>query len=366
MKKLLVSMVLSTVLLTGCTFLKNDEGIIKVNDSVITQAEFDDEFDKTVNNSFLKNFGGSANLKKSEDNTMYVLFRDKITNELIIKHLLEAEIAKRGIKVTDEDMKNEMKMIIDKVGSKEELAKLLNQRGISNKEFTKDLRTQIEIKKLVDSVTKIKVTEKDAEKYYNANISQFKHGEQVRASHILVSADTLQIIKDIKSKNKNISNEDLNKKVDEKIATQKAKAEQILLTLKSNPDEFEKIAIKSSDDKASGERGGELGYFTKETMVKEFSNVAFSMKPNTISDKLVQTPYGFHIIKVTDRVVAGTTPFAKVKNEIIFYLETQKQVEVLKNLTSGLMKTAKIEYLNETYKPKPIEPKIIQKNNTKK
>ena len=89
-------------------------------------------------------------------------------------------------------------------------------------------------------------------------------------------------------------------------------------------------------------------------MVPEFSNAAFSMKPDTISDKLVQSPYGFHIIKVTDRMAAGSTPFAKVKDEIKFYLETQKQIEILKNLTQGLMKNAKIEYLNESYDPRKI------------
>lgn len=61
-------------------------------------------------------------------------------------------------------------------------------------------------------------------------------------------------------------------------------------------------------------------------MVPEFANAAFSMKPNTVSETLVQSPYGFHIIKVTDRMEAGSTPFAKVKDEIKFYLETQKQI----------------------------------------
>ena len=74
------------------------------------------------------------------------------------------------------------------------------------------------------------------------------------------------------------------------------------------------------------------------------------MKPNTISETLVKTPYGYHIIKVTDRTEAGTQPFVKVKDEIKFYLETQKQIEVLKNLTTGLMKSAKVEYLDVSFK----------------
>ena len=220
------------------------------------------------------------------------------------------------------------------------------------------MKTQIKIKKLVDSIQKVNVTDADAEKYYNTHKNEFTHGEQVRASHILISANMLEMIQQIKAKNPDIDPTELNKKVEEQIAAQKAKAESILAEVKKNPDNFEKIAQQKSDDKASGERGGQLGFFPKEAMVPEFANAAFSMKPNTISETLVQSPYGFHIIKVTDRMAAGSTPFAKVKDEIKFYLETQKQVEVLKNLTDGLMKNAKIEYLNESFNPKKIAKQV--------
>ncbi len=370
MKKLLTCLAISTVLFSGCTLMNKSEGIIKVNDTVITQGEFDKAFDTTVDKSFLKAFGGSKNFVKSDENPMYGIFKDKIVNELIVKSLLDEEIAKRGITASEEDVQNELKTIIDKVGSKEELNKLLKARGISNAQFTEDLKTQIKIKKLVNSIEKINITDKDAENYYNTHKNEFTHGEQVRASHILISANTLELIQKIKEKNPEINPTDLNTKVEEQIAAQKAKAESILKEVKQNPADFEKIAQKKSDDKASAERGGELGFFPKEAMVPEFSNAAFSMKPNTISDNLVQSPYGFHIIKVTDRMEAGSTPFDKVKDEIKFYLETQKQISVLKKLTEGLMKNAKIEYLNESYNPKrvikPITPEPKQtKEQTK-
>ena len=104
-----------------------------------------------------------------------------------------------------------------------------------------------------------------------------------------------------------------------------------------------------------------MGFFGKEQMVPEFANKAFSMKPNTISD-LVATQYGYHIIKVTDRMEAGVTPFVKVKDELIFYLETKNQIEVLKQITSGLMKQADIQYLNDSYNPaKTVDVKPEQK-----
>lgn len=366
MKKLLTCLALSTVLFSGCTLMHKSEGIIKVNDTVITQNEFDDAFDKTVDKSFFKSFGGSKNFVKSDENPMYGIFKDKIVHELIIKSLLDEEIAKRGITATEEDVEKELKSVIDKVGSKEELNRMLKQREVSNAQFTEDLKTQIKIKKLVDSINKINVTDADTKQYYDTHKDEFKHGEQVRASHILISANTLEIIQEIKGKNPDMDPTELNKKVEERIAAQKAKAEATLAEVKKNPDSFEAIAQKKSDDKASGEKGGELGFFSKEAMVPEFSNAAFSMKPNTISESLVQSPYGFHIIKVTDRMEAGSTPYAKVKDEIKFYLETQKQIETLKKLTEGLMKNAKIEYLNESFDPKRVVKEVTPEPQEKK
>lgn len=366
MKKLLTCLALSTVLFSGCTLMHKSEGIIKVNDTVITQAEFDKAFDETIDKSFLKAFGGSKNLVKSDDSPMFGIFKDKIVNELIVKSLLDQEIAKRGITATPDDVQAELKTIIDKVGSKEELNKLLKQRGVSNDQFTEDLKTQIKIKKLVNSINKISVSDADTKKYYDTHKAEFTHGEQVRASHILFSANTIELIQQIKAKNPNMEPDELNTKVEEQVASQKTKAEAVLAQVKQNPDDFAKIAEKYSDDKASAERGGELGFFTKEAMVPEFSKAAFSMKPNTVSENLVKSPYGFHIIKVTDRMEAGTTPYVKVKDEIKFYLETQKQIEVLKKLTDGLMKNAKVEYLNDKYDPRKVPVKVETKEVEKK
>ena len=349
MKKLLVCLAMSTVLFTGCSFL-HQNGIVEVNGHVITQAEFDREFDKSVDKSMLQAFGGSKNFLKSEENPMYNVFKEKVVNELIIKALLDSEIEIRGIDATKEDIQNELKSVVDKVGSKEELNRILKERNISNAQFTEDLKTQIKIRKLINSVEKVKVTDAEVQKYYDTHKKEFVHGEQVRASHILISANLLEMIRTLKEKNADMTPTEMNAEIEKQMAKQKEKAEAILAEVKKNPDNFAKIASQKSDDKGSAERGGELGFFTKEAMVPEFSKAAFSMKPNTISD-LIQTNYGYHIIKVTDRIEAGTTPFVKVKDELKFYLETQKQVAILKDLTASLMKTADIKYLDDNFNP---------------
>lgn len=349
MKKILISAMLSVFLLSGCSLLSCNDAVIKVNDKVIKKCELDKAIDKEINNSFLKNFGGASNFVKSENDYMYLIFKEKASKELIIQTLFEEEVAKRGITVSDEEVKAEMKATIDKVGSKDDLNKILKRDGISNDEFIKGLKNQVKYKKLVDTIKEIKITDADAKKYYEENLGKFKKEEQVRASHILISNDTLKIIQDIKKKDKNISPEELNSRVEKITAEQKTKAENILKQVLSDPDSFEKVAREVSDDKGSAERGGELGYFVKVgQMVPEFAEAAFAMKPNTINEKLVKTQFGYHIIKVTDRTEPGTTPFVKVKDEIKYYLETKERVAVLKNLSDGLLKTAKIEYLDKS------------------
>lgn len=362
-KKILATIALSAVLLTGCSFF-GGETIIKVNDKNITQADFDKSFDRAAGNSMFAQMG--IDVKNDKTNFMYLMMKDKVVNELIVKTLIDEEIAKKNIKVTKEDTDKEIKNIIDKVGSKEKFNEILKQNGMNPTQFKKDLTEELKMKKLVEMVQKVSVSEAEAKKFYNENITKFKNPDKVRASHILITANPEEIKEKITSdpNAKSMSPQEVKAKIDEELGKQKAKAEKLLVEVQKNPKDFAKFAKENSDDKTSAEKGGDLGFFAKQEMVEPFSKAAFAQKPNTIS-ALVQTPYGYHIILVTDRMQAGQEPFAKVKGEIINYLESQKQVKILENLIESLKKQAKIEYVNAEYNPKSIQEimKIQAKKN---
>jgi len=74
-----------------------------------------------------------------------------------------------------------------------------------------------------------------------------------------------------------------------------------------------------------------------------------------VHDKLVRSQYGYHIILVTDRATAGTDPYEKVQSDIKGYLQNQKQLELIDNLTESLKKQAKIEYINSEYDPANVQ-----------
>ena len=360
-KKLFATVAISTILLTGCTFNQKDT-IIKVNNQNITQSQFDSVFDKAVGSSMLAQMG--IDVKKDKSGFLYLMLKDKVVNELIVKSLIEQEIEKRKIKITKEDTNNELKSIIDKVGSKEKFNEILKQNGISADQFKKDLVEEVKMKKLVDTLAKVQISESDAKKFYKENITKFKYPDKVRASHILISANPEEIKEKITSDpaSKGLSKEEIKAKIDKELATKLEKAQKILAEVKKDPSSFEKLAKENSDDATSAKQGGDLGFFTREEMVEPFAKAAFAQKPNTISE-IVQSPYGYHIILVKDRMKAGQEPFEKVKTEIIAYLENQGQVKVLENLIESLKKQAKIEYVNPEYNPAEIQKAL--KNQAK-
>lgn len=129
----------------------------------------------------------------------------------------------------------------------------------------------------------VNLTDSDIRNYYDSNKKEFEKPEEIRARHILVKTEP--------------------------------EAKEILDILKLNKEPFEKIAKERSLDPGSKPNGGDLGYFTKGRMVKEFEDAAFKLKPGELSD-IVKTNYGFHIIKLEDKKEPYVEEFDKVKDSI--------------------------------------------------
>ncbi|MDR1167523.1 MAG: peptidylprolyl isomerase [Heliobacteriaceae bacterium] len=356
-KKLLTVLAISAVLFSGCG-LKSGETVIKVNDTDITRAQFDKTFNKQANSGMAAALG--IDVKDKKNAFMYLLVKERVVNELTVKALLEQELQKRGITVSKEDTNNAIKEIIEKVGSKEQLDAILKQNNISSSDFRKELTEEIKMKKLASELGSSNVTDADCKKYYKQNPDKFQYPEKIRASHILIAASPQEIEEIIISdkNNKNLAPDQVKSKVNEELAAKKAKAQELLAQAKKDPSQFAKLAKENSDDTTSAQKGGDLGFFSAKEMVPEFSKAAFSVKPNTVNNSVVQTVYGYHIIFVTDRMTAGKQPYEKVKNNIKAYLENQKQVELLDNLTESLKKNAKIEYADSSFNPVTIREEL--------
>lgn len=353
MKKLFLTLIASAFLLSGCGLKPNV--VIKVNNQNITKSQFDKAYEKAAKHSQLAQMG--IDIPEDENNLMYLMVKDRVVNDLIVKELLNQELKKRNITVSKKEIEAEHQKMVDKLGSKDKFNEILKQNGIKYSDFEEDLKQELMMKKLVNIIHPVKISESDAKSFYNKNLDKFKTPDQVRASHILVMANPVEIKEGLTKKNKTLTEAEINQQVQVEMAMRYKKAQEIANEIKSTPDRFEAKAREVSDDKASAEKGGDIGFFSKNDMVKEFSDTAFKLRPNTISE-VVQTPYGFHIIKVTDRKAAGQQPYEKIKSQLIQYLTAQAQVKALEQFLTMLKSQAVIEYVDDSYNPVQIESKM--------
>jgi peptidyl-prolyl cis-trans isomerase D len=169
----------------------------------------------------------------------------------------------------------------------------------------------------VDFMRQVNVDDAEVKKFYDENAGKFSGNEQRRASHILIGFG--------------VSASEAQK------THAKAKAQEILAAIKKDPKSFESLAIKHSQDPGSAVKGGDLGSFARGAMVKPFEDAAFSMKLNQVSG-LVESEFGYHIIKVTE-ITGASSDFNSLKPQIkgdLMYQKAQaefvKQAEVFSNL----------------------------------
>jgi peptidyl-prolyl cis-trans isomerase D len=156
----------------------------------------------------------------------------------------------------------------------------------------------------VDAVKKnISVNEADLKTYYEQNAQRLSGAEERRASHILITSP------------KTASAAEREKA--------KAKAEELLAVVKKAPDTFADIARKNSQDPGSATNGGDLDFFARSAMVKPFEDAAFSMKKGEISP-VVESDFGYHIIKLTDIKAPKQRSFEDVKTELEADLKKQQ------------------------------------------
>lgn len=358
-KKMVITLCAVATLFTGCTFSGNKDAIIEVNDKVITKGDFERDFNKEINNPVFKQLGLKVDKKNS---FMYMLIKGRVINSLIVRSLVEQEIEKRHIKVTSKDVDKAIQEKINQIGSRQKFNEILKQNGVSSAQYKKDLTEELKIEKLVSMIEKVEITEKDARKYYNSHIDQFKYPDKVRASHILIAANPYELREAYKAKHKDATDAEVEAVVAQELQEKLSEAEKVLAEVKKNPSSFAKVAREVSDDTGSAQQGGDLGFFSAQEMVEPFSKAAFAQSPNTISE-IVKTPYGYHIIMVVDRKAAGTDSFEQVKNEIIAKLEQEKKVQVFEKFVESVKNNAKIEYKNDEYNPQKLTDMLRKEAN---
>jgi len=267
--------------------------------------------------------------------------RQRVLDRMIAMRLIDEKSKAAQITITEEDVRAQVNERVAQQGmSVEEFKKMLQSRGMNYDEWEQQIRWGVKLGKLVEAEfgDQLNITENDANSFYTANIKRFETPEQVRASHILIKPDTT----------------DPNVDPNEAKAKALAKAQDLLKQVKEEGADFAALA-KATGGYPSAPKGGDLGFFDKGRMVPAFDKVAFTLKVNEVSD-VVQTQFGYHIIKVTDKKEASVKTFEQAKDEIIKTLKRRKQGELSQKYVASLKAQANIVY-PPGKKPLPTPPR---------
>jgi peptidyl-prolyl cis-trans isomerase C len=255
--------------------------------------------------------------------------RDEIVrgliDQLVSFHVLSQEARARKLEASDAEVVARIGVFKGAYPNEQAFQQALVAQGLTLDHLQTQTHMGLQVSKMIDAEvnSKIAVQEGEVEAFYKQNTDRFKQGETVRASHILFGvpkgADAAQK------------------------EQARAKAERVLKQIRSAGD-FAKLARENSADSASAAKGGDLGFFPKGQMEPAFEQTAFALKPGSTSG-LVETPFGFHIIRVFERRPPRTVPLEEVGGRIKEFLTgQQRQAKVAAFLDQAKAKR-KIEIL---------------------
>lgn len=217
-----------------------------------------------------------------EDLYKELLGRDggRTLDQMITERLVGQEAARKGVHVTDADVKRAVDGVRAQFGSDAQFQQALAQYGMSIPDLEKSERMQLMIHAILAPT--VKVTDDDLKAYFTKNETRYDQPEQVKAQHILVDSE--------------------------------AQAKDIKRQLDGGAD-FAALAKKYSLDTSNKDQGGELGWFPRGQMDPAFETAAFALKAGQISDP-VQSSFGWHIIRLEDRRAAVKAKFEDVKDRV--------------------------------------------------
>lgn len=245
-------------------------------------------------------------------------------SQLTSAELLYQAGKKLEIKDLDKLVDEKIQQGKSRFSNPEDFKKAVQALDMTEKDLLEYTRRDLIISNFIQQsiAAKVSVSEEESKKFYEENLDKFKQSESVRASHILIGVDPAATPEE-------------KKKAQDKIA-------KLRKELAGGAD-FATLA-KESSTCPSSQQGGDLGYFGKGQMVPAFETAAFNLKKGEVSD-IVETQFGYHIIKVMDTKKAETVDFKEAKPRIDEYLKNQKVSTAVSDYLTEARKKAEIEVL---------------------
>lgn len=276
-----------------------------VNGHEIATATLDSEMSKL----------GLSEINESLTADLQKEYRSQILDELIAQELLLEEAKAEKVLVSDKDIDEAVDSVKVEYGDDEAFNEALASAGYTLDSYKKEVRWQLSTNALVEkAVPEDSIKDEELRPYYDSNIELFSTEAAKRTSHILYSVED------------------------------KAKAEEALKEIKGGAD-FAEIAKAESIDSMTAPEGGDLGWPTT-SYVPEFQAAVDELEPGD-DPKLVQSVYGYHIVKVTDKRDAGVKDFDAARGEVKQAILNEKRTDAYLGLVDKLRATADIKVLDQ-------------------
>jgi peptidyl-prolyl cis-trans isomerase C len=247
-----------------------------------------------------------------------------VLEDLIALRLLKQEVARRQLTASDAELAEAMKGMRQQFPTAAAFKQALTAQKMTLEQLREETRTQVLVSKMLQQEVASQVAVKPTEisGFYEKNPDKFQQPEAVRASHVLITVPEGA--------------------APAARAAARTKAENVLKQARAGAD-FAKLAQTYSDDASKG-RGGDLGFFPKGQMVPAFEAAAFALAPNQISD-IVESPFGYHVIKVIEKRPAQNVPFSEAAPRIEQYLRQEQQQAKTKAFVDQLRAKGNVQVL---------------------
>ncbi|MFJ7737977.1 peptidylprolyl isomerase [Lysinibacillus sp. NPDC097287] len=231
-------------------------------------------------NDYVAKVEGEKILQTELDETLRNQYGAEVLDTLITNKIVELEAKKQNITVSDELIQAEYEEFVEAYGGVDSVNEVLEANGLTEDALKDNIRTYQLTKQVI--AASIEITDEEVEEYFENNKDNYGQEEQVVASHILLEDETT--------------------------------AKEVLAKVKAGED-FAELAKEYSADTETKEDGGDLGYVSRGQMDEAFEEAVFALEKDAVSE-VVQTPEGYHIIKVTGKVPAEEAVFEDVKEEV--------------------------------------------------
>lgn len=288
------------------------EPVAKVNDTVLSQYDFDRTFNEMIP---AINFHSEITPEKREE------YHDEALRRLINEELFYQEALRRDLEVGRE-VKEAVKGTIARLGGKKQFEEALKNEGLTEREYREIIRKKILVEKIreVEIDEKASISDEEARDYFEKNKKGFKRPEAWRLRHILISVAPSASSKEWEER--------------------KMRAEEALRKIKGGED-MASVAWEYSDDPYRV-KGGDLGIVHSGRLVKTLESVVRELEIGELSD-VVQTIYGYHIVRVEERIEPEQLNYDEIKGKLKKKLFIKKRDELEKKLIERLRAEARIK-----------------------